>query len=137
MSSKYDWPASKAAWSERAGAAISMLKALSPNEFYDESSRKRHPVYAEISVLAWALESDADAYGRFHTSFPQRRGWLPEEPAALIAMTDEEVLFRLRTNVAGERWVDGALMEPFQSGTLVAAIERLVAGIDGFEIRRD
>ncbi len=135
MSSKYDRPASKAAWSERAGAAISMLKTLSPNEFYDESSRKRHPVYAEISVLAWAL--GADAFGRFYTAFPQVRGWLPEEPAALIAMTDEEVLFRLRTNVSGERWVDGALMEPFRSGTLVAAIERLVAGIDRFEIGRD
>jgi hypothetical protein len=137
MSSKYDRPASKAAWSERAGAAISMLKTLSPNEFYDESSRKRHPVYAEISVLAWALETDADSFRRFLTAFPQVRGWLPEEPAALIAMTDEEVLFRLRTNVSGERWVDGALMEPFQSGTLVAAIERLVAGIDRFEIMRD
>ena len=137
MSLKHDRPASKAAWSERAGAAVSTLKKLSPNEFYDESTRKRHRVYAEISALAWALETDADAFGRFYTAFPQRRGWLPEEPAALIPLTDEEVLFRLRTNVAGERWVDGALMEPFQSGTLVAAIERLVAGIDGFEVRRD
>lgn len=135
MTPRPERPTTMAAWIDRAGAAISTLKTLSPDDFFDGSKRRYHPVCGEIAILAWGLETDADSFARFLDDFPQRRGWLPDERADLLSMTDEEIVFRLRKNVADGRWVDDALSGPFSSGTLVAALERLVAAGDGLRIR--
>ena len=137
MGPKHDRPATKSAWIDRARAAVSVLKTLMPEEFFDTVNNSRRPVYNEIAILAWSLPVDPSGFDRFIAAYPQRSGWLPEEPEAMDALTDEEILFRLKKNVADGRWVDGSLVEPFRSGTLVAAMERLINGIDGFEIGRD
>jgi len=67
---------------------------------------------------------------------PGRGPWLPLNPDALDSMSTTEIYYRLGENIAGENWVDGALVEVFESGVLVRALERLLLGIDDFVLTR-
>jgi hypothetical protein len=121
-------------WLNRANIASNVLDALSTEEFYSNPTDLYHPVRHEIAVLVWSLHTDAGLFGVFLSKNPQTKGWLPDQPSELQRMSPEEVKFRLGTNIAGERWVAGALRKPFQSGTLKVALDRLIIDFDKFPL---
>ncbi|MGO4449119.1 hypothetical protein AB4Y96_09345 [Phyllobacterium sp. TAF24] len=110
---------------DRLLSAIEVLKTLSPQQFYDEKYDEYHPVRKEIAILIQSLEIDPAVLAAFLQKHPQNDGWLPENPHELSSMSVIDVHSRLISNVSGDRWVDGALFKPFQSGSLTKALEIL------------
>lgn len=129
-------PTSKAEWVGRARAVVATVRTLGPEEFFDEENLRYHGVCNEVAVLAHSFALDIDAFRRFLHQWSGPKRWLPVSPDDLRTMSATDILFRLKSNIADERWVDGALVDPFRSGTLVAALERLIAEIDGIDLQR-
>lgn len=68
-------------------------------------------------------------------------GTVPQQTFCSIcpacSMDAAEVYWRLGENLADERFVDGALEEPFESGSLIAALMRIRDGLDMMVVRSD
>lgn len=128
----------KIAWQSRIGGMIEVLGGLEASGFYDEVADRYHPVYDEVWALAEAFDIDrielADVLSRGPVA---RQCWLPENAHHLETMGTTEIYWRLRENLADERWVDGALAEAFETGVLTAALKRLSDELDALAIKGD
>ncbi|WP_141245206.1 hypothetical protein [Mesorhizobium sp. WSM3860] len=113
-------------------STISTLRTLTPPEFYDEANDRYHAVAEDISRLVYSLENPAD-FGKFLGVNAGRESWLPEHSEALAIMDVTEIHHRVASNLADERWVEGALGEAFQNGALIPALERIAADIGKFK----
>lgn len=120
-------------WLRRAKLASVQLTQLTIEEFCNDAYRY-HSVVDDIEILTMSLRFDIAALRAFLDKYPQTKGWLPLKPTDLDAMSAEEIQLRIQTNAGDERWVDGALIEPFEAGTLKAAIDRLIADFDKLEL---
>jgi hypothetical protein len=126
-------PKSIAEWAERLSSVADDLRGLSPEQFCDADSFRYHPCMDNFSHLLSAampvanIEEYRPALRRFLDRYPGTKGWLPDRPGDLAGMEMMEVYFRVQSNWADERWVDGAMIEPFETGCLLAALDRLVA----------
>ena len=123
-------------WLALLASTIGTLRTLSPSEFYDEANDRYHSVRDHIAGLVYSLENPAD-FPKFLEINAGRESWLPENSEALTSMDATEIHYRLASNVADERWVDGILGVAFQNGTLVPALERIAADIDKFKLTSD
>jgi hypothetical protein len=117
-------------WLSQVRTASATLETLPADEFYDRAARRYHPVRHDIAGLIAVLATDESAFGTFVERHPQTAGWLPLDVAALTDMSLMEIIFRMQLNIPGERWVDGALVMPFRTGVLKAALDRLIAEFD-------
>jgi hypothetical protein len=122
-------------WSERIAETISQLKSITSAEFYDEASDRYHPAGQDIDDIISAFEIDlATLQELFTRNLMARQRWLPSDPTEIASMDAKEVLWRLGENSADERWVDGALVDTFESGSLIAALERIKAEIESAKL---
>jgi len=119
-------------WLAFLASTIGTLRRLAPSEFYDEANDRYHAVMKDIFRLVHTLENPADI-GKFLDDAGWET-WLPKSPEDLISMDATEVHHRIACNLADERWVDGALNQAFENGTLIPALERIAAGIDKFKL---
>jgi hypothetical protein len=124
-------------WLARAREASATLQNLPMSPFYDPATGRYHPVVEEIEALVWSLETDIEAFRAFLDRNPQTKAWLPKTAQELDGMAALEIKFRIGENAADERWADGALVEPFQSGVLKAALDRLIADFDTLSLTQD
>jgi len=106
---------------------------LAPSEFYNEANDHYHAARDDIMRLVHSLENPADLR-KFLDANAGRKTWLPDSLEALSAMDVTEIHYRVISNLMDERWVDGALSEAFENGTLVPALERIAADIDKFKL---
>ncbi|WP_376704537.1 DUF6508 domain-containing protein [Mesorhizobium sp. ISC25] len=120
-------------WLALFASTIGTLRTLTPSEFYDEANDRYHVVRDDILQLVYGLENPAD-FGKFLDVNAGRESWLPENAEALASMDVTEIHYRVASNLADERWVDGALNEAFENGTLVPALERIAANIGKFKL---
>ncbi|MDX8434257.1 hypothetical protein RFN25_12535 [Mesorhizobium abyssinicae] len=119
-------------WLAFLASTIGTLRTLTPSEFYDEANDRYHVVMEDIFRLVHTLENPADI-----KKFLDDAGWetwLPKSPGDLTSMDATEIHHRVACNLADERWVDGALSQAFENGTLVPALERIGAEIDKFKL---
>jgi len=123
-------------WLALLASTVGTLRTLAPSEFYDETNDRYHAVMDNISRLVHGLENPAD-FGKFLDVNTGRKSWLPEPPEALTSMDVTEIHYRVSSNLADERWVDGALNEAFENGTLIPALERIAADIGKFGLTGD
>ena len=134
MSSK---PTSKDEWRTVIAATIERLSLLSSRQFFDETTQQYDPRCTALDWIGGAFQLDVVDLEQFMAASGYGRGpWLPLAPAALDAMSNTEIYYRLRENIAGENWVDGALVDAFESGVLAKALDRLLIGLNDFEIVR-
>jgi hypothetical protein len=119
-------------WPQRVREVLKTLGSLQPDQFYNEETQEYHPVHDDIVALAGAFQVDPDRVAHIREKAPvARQCWLPNDsPSELSSMDVNEVYWRLRENIADERWVDSALAETFECGMLVAALKRLASEID-------
>ncbi|QDZ00169.1 hypothetical protein FQ775_07110 [Nitratireductor mangrovi] len=113
-------------------AILSELRGLLSEEFFSPASLSYHPVRDKIARFAWSLNPPAPELQEFlrrhgHSS----EAWLPIDVGALDGIETAELLLRLKINISGDRWAKGALAPAFASGTLLRALERIDAGLDG------
>jgi hypothetical protein len=127
--------ATKQEWLESAIAAVATLNTLLPSEFYDEAREQYHSVYDDIASLIYGLENPSD-FKSFMAKHVARASWLPDDPHDLDSMDVTEIHYRVSSNIADGRWMDSALAEAFESGSLAPALKRLAAEIDRFELAR-
>ncbi|MER8381796.1 DUF6508 domain-containing protein [Mesorhizobium sp. M0142] len=120
-------------WLALLASTIGTLRTLTPPEFYDEANDRYHAVMDDIFQLVHGLENPAD-FGKFLDVNAGRESWLPENAEALASMDVTEIHYRVASNLADERWVDGALSEAFENGTLVPALERIAANVGKFKL---
>lgn len=112
---------------------IAMLKSPKPGEFFDDQTSRYHRAEQEIGALCRAFELNRERLQPVFATKPTGRAcWLPIDPQELVSMDVMEVYWRLGENYADERWVDGALEERFQSGSLVTALERVLGELNAF-----
>jgi len=120
-------------WRGRIDNVIETLHGLDTDSFYDERDYRYHPICDEIEQLAAAFDINRDALSEVLARKPvARKCWLPETPELLGPMSAMEIYWRLGENLADERWIDGALVEAFESGVLAVALQRLSAEVGGF-----
>lgn len=125
-------------WRDHLDTMIATLQSISPSEFFDEKTLRYHKVEDEIDRLTWAFEPDRTRLEPVLATNPRGRAcWLPLDPGEIAGMDVMEVYWRLRENWADERFIDGALKEPFASGSLTAALSRLRDGLDELTLRSD
>ena len=125
-------------WRLRLEAMIATLGHLTPSEFFDEQSLRYHSVERDIAALTRAFELDREKLKPVLATTPTARAcWLPLDPNEIGPMDVMEVYWRLGENRADERFVDGALEEPFETGSLVAALLRIRDGLDDLTVRSD
>jgi hypothetical protein len=120
-------------WLALLASTIGTLRTLTPSEFYDEANDRYHAARDNIMQLVYGSENPAD-FGEFINVNAGRKSWLPESSEALASMDVTEIHYRVASNLADERWVDGALSEAFENGTLVPALERIAADIGRFRL---
>lgn len=126
----------RAEWRLRLEKMIATLRPLAPGEFFDERTLCYHSVEDEISALTRAFEIDRETLAPVLARKPVARAcWLPLDPQDILAMDVAEVYWRLGENLADERFVDGALVEPFASGSLAAALLRIRDELDKLTVR--
>lgn len=117
---------------------ITTLSSLKQSEFFDEATCRYHDVEREIGALSRAFQIDRERLAPLLATNPTARAcWLPLDPGDLASMDVMEIYWRLGENSADERWVDGALEEPFETGSLATALERLADELDVFIPRSD
>jgi hypothetical protein len=130
--------ADRAVWAAKITATMERIGDVAPEAFFDMKTLRYHPASAGVFELADAFSWDHAAWKVFWDANPRPRDtWLPLEPEKVRVMPPMEVFFRLRENMVDERFVDGALCDAFESGSLVAALLRIQEGLDGFELQRD
>jgi hypothetical protein len=128
--------ADKETWRNRISAVIAKLAVLTPEDFFDEQSLEYNQACEDIWALADAFQIDRVGWKKFWDANPRPRAtWLPLNSAALDGMDAHEIYYRLKENIADERWVDGALADAFRSGSLVTALQRLQASLSSFELK--
>ncbi|CAN7218084.1 hypothetical protein [Rhizobium sp. LjRoot254] len=124
-------------WRGALGVAIQRLSSISGQQFFHEETLQYDSDCGALDWIGGAFEWDIDHWKLFMAANKPGRGpWLPPNSDALDSMSTTEIYYRLRENIAGENWVDGALVEAFESGVLVRALERLLLGIDDFILTR-
>ncbi|WP_432287810.1 hypothetical protein SLT36_12405 [Aminobacter sp. BA135] len=120
-------------WRGRINNVIETLHGLDTDSFYDERDYSYYPIYGEIEQLATAFEINRDALSEVLARKPvARKCWLPGTPELLGPMSAMEIYCRLGENLADERWIDGALVEAFESGVLAVALQRLSTEVGSF-----
>lgn len=125
-------------WRVRLEIMIATLRTLKPGDFFDERTSRYHSVEREIGALSRAFELDHERLQPILATKPTARAcWLPLAPHQLASMDVMEIYWRLGENYADDRWVDGALSGPFETGTLVAALERILSELDTFAATSD
>lgn len=125
-------------WRHRLGTMIATLQSISPSEFFDEKTLHYHSVEVEIDDLTRAFELDRRRLEPVLATNPVARAcWLPLDPDEVARMDVMEVYWRLRENYADERFIDGALEDPFETGALAAALLRIRDGLDELTVRSD
>jgi len=118
-------------WQLRLETMIATLHHLTPSEFFDEQTLEYHSVERDIGELTRAFALDRNKLEPILAKKPvARQCWLPLDPNEIGRMDVTEVYWRLGENSADERFVDGALEEPFRTGSLVAALSRIRDGLD-------
>jgi hypothetical protein len=119
-------------WPQRVRDILATLDSLRPDQFYNEETEQYHPVHEDVVALAGAFNVDRDRLAHVLEKAPvARQCWLPNDsPDDLSSMDVNEIYWRLRENIADERWVDSAMAETFESGMLVAALKRLALEVD-------
>ena len=120
-------------WLALYASTVGTLRTLTPSEFYDEANDRYHAARDDIMWLVHSLENPAD-FRKFLDVNVGRKTWLPDNSEALTAMDATEIHYRIASNLADERWVDGALNEAFENGTLVPALGRIAAEIGKFKL---
>jgi hypothetical protein len=129
-------PQSTAEWAERVRVLTDQLRGLTSEEFFDENTLRYHPCVQDFSRLLSAvspvatIEEYVPALSGFLGEHKATKAWLPDAPDMISGMALAEIYFRLKVNQSDERWVDGALVAPFESGSLVAALARLAQHAD-------
>lgn len=125
-------------WRQRLDTTIATLQSLTPAEFFDETTLRYHSVERDIDDITRAFHLDRAKLEPVLAGNPLARAcWLPIDPSGLDGMNVAEIYWRLGENLADERNVDGALEEPFESGSLVAALMRIRDGLDQLVIRTE
>jgi hypothetical protein len=125
-------------WRHRLETMIATLQSISPSEFFDEQTLHYHGVEVEIDDLTRAFELDRRRLESVLATNPVARAcWLPLDPNEVARMDVMEVYWRLRENYADERFIDGALEDPFETGALAAALLRIRDGLDELTVRSD
>ncbi len=128
----------EADWRKCLDTTIATLQSLTPAEFFDEDTLRYHSVEHDIEVITRAFYLDRAKLELVLAQNPVARAcWLPLNPSDLDRMEVVEIYWRLGENLADERNVDGALVEPFESGSLVAALMRIRDGLDQMVIRAE
>ncbi|PBC23002.1 MULTISPECIES: hypothetical protein [unclassified Mesorhizobium] len=120
-------------WLALYASTVGTLRTLTPSEFYDETNNRYHTARDDIMRLVHGLENPPD-FREFLDVNAGRKTWLPDSSEALTAMDGTEIHYRVVSNLADERWVDGALNEAFENGTLIPALERIAAEIGKFKL---
>lgn len=112
-------------------AAIDRVRGADPEEFCKAGSPIYYEVRSPIADLAWGIETDPALFRTFVSTYEHTTEcWIPIEQEQALATSAAEMLMRLKTNISGERWVDGALVRSFRAGTLLIALERIQTDID-------
>ncbi|WP_139832195.1 hypothetical protein [Mesorhizobium australicum] len=129
-------PQSTAEWAKRVSSLADVLRTMSSEAFFDESTLCYHSSLDRFSSLLLTVipfqkfEDFRPALSRFLDNNPGTKAWLPDTPNRIGEIDLAELYFRLLENWGGERWADGALVEPFENGSLVAALDRLAEEVD-------
>ncbi|MER8563698.1 hypothetical protein [Mesorhizobium sp. M0578] len=127
-----------AEWRTRIGLIIEKLRSLTRAEFFDEQNGLYNDVEQDLFALYNAFTFDMRWLKPFlEKKRTGRARWLPLDPNDLASMDVREVYWRLQENHADDRFMDGALIEPFENGSLVAALERISEGLDGLVPQRN
>jgi hypothetical protein len=122
-------------WSEKLSTLVAGLSQLTGDEFLDARNGAPLSASRELDQLCGAFAIDRDDWKRFMDANSQPgQNWLPIEPAKIETMDVREIYYRLKENVADERWVENALVEAFRSGSLICAIEKIEAKIRSFDL---
>ncbi len=125
-------------WRLRLDAMIATMRHLTPREFFNEQTFEYHKVEREIADLTRAFDLDRGKLEPVLATKPTGRAcWLPDNPNDIRHMDVMEVYWRLRENWGDERFVDGALEEPFETGSLLAALVRIRDRLDELTARSD
>lgn len=124
-------------WSDKLSVLIAGLNRLTAKEFLDDRNGAPSTVSRGLDELCGAFEIDIDDWKRFMRANPlPRRNWLPIDAAALETMGLHEIYYRLGENATDERWVDDALVEAFESGSLIKALEKIAANVRSFDLSK-
>jgi hypothetical protein len=125
-------------WRSTLNKIIQRLNAITSEQFFDGRTLNYDANCLALEFIGLAFDRDMEDWKRFMETTPPARGkWLPLDPAALDRMDATEILYRLNENIGDERFIDGALVEAFESGSLVKALGRLVGSLDTFKLRSD
>jgi hypothetical protein len=130
MGSDFKSVVDRADFLKRAKLVVETLAKLSKADFYDETTDNYHPVRNEIAHLIWSIQSNIEGFRNFLAANPGPERGLPADLTELQTMPLDEVIFRIQGSISTERWIDGVLVEPFERGVLLNAIQRIVENFD-------
>jgi hypothetical protein len=113
---------------------IERVGRLAAEEFYVPNTARYHPVRSEIAALVTLIDVPQVNREAFFNGKVPPDLLLPKGIAELEKMSTYEIAMRLRSHNSAERWADGMLVEPFETGVYLRALELLYQHADTYII---